>query len=99
MHNESYVGAIFYTKEVSTRTQERVIISTSDSASAYLSLKRNMPYSWTWYDHIEKGIPNTNNSLEGQFANLKTKLRNHNGLSMGKRRLFIDQYFKASFDK
>jgi hypothetical protein len=26
--------------------------------SAYLSLKRNMPYLWTWYDHIELRIPN-----------------------------------------
>jgi len=31
--------------------------------SAYLSIKGNMPYLWTWYDHIEVGIPNTNNAL------------------------------------
>lgn len=67
--------------------------------SSYLSLKRNMPYLWTWYDNIELGIPNTNNSLEGQFTDLKTKLRNHNGLSKNKRMKFIDQYFKASFEK
>jgi hypothetical protein len=67
--------------------------------SAYLSLKRNMPYLWTWYDYYEVGIPNTNNSLEGQFTDLKTKLRNHNGLSKERRKKFIDQYFKASFGK
>ena len=50
--------------------------------SAYLSIKRNMPYLWTWYDHPETGIPNTNNSLEGMFTDLKTKLRNHAGLSI-----------------
>jgi hypothetical protein len=49
--------------------------------SAFLSLKRNMPYLWTWYDNIEIGIPNTNNALEGMFTDLKTKLRNHAGLS------------------
>ena len=65
--------------------------------SAYLSLKRNMPYLWTWYDHIETGIPNTNNALEGIFADLKTKLRNHAGLSKKRRRKFIDKYFKATF--
>lgn len=29
--------------------------------SAWLSLKRNMPYLWVWYDNKELGIPNTNN--------------------------------------
>ena len=62
--------------------------------SAYLSLKRNMPYLWTFYDHPQLNIPNTNNGLEGQFADLKSKLRNHNGLSKKNRQLFIDEYFK-----
>lgn len=66
--------------------------------SAYLSLKRNMPYLWTWYDCIEVGIPNTNNALEGKFADLKSKLRNHNGLSQVRRKVFIDEYFKQTFD-
>lgn len=66
--------------------------------SAYLSLRRNMPYLWTWYDYIEAGIPNTNNSLEGQFTDLKSKLRNHNGLSKARRKIFIDEYFKKYFD-
>ena len=65
--------------------------------SAYLSLKRNMPYLWTWYDNIELGIPNTNNGLEGKFTDLKSKLRNHNGLSKKHRMLFIDHYLKASY--
>jgi len=65
--------------------------------SAYLSIKRNMPYLWTWYDNIEIGIPNTNNGLEGKFTDLKSKLRNHNGLSKTHRMTFIDEYFKASY--
>jgi hypothetical protein len=65
--------------------------------SAYHSIRRNMPYLWTFYDTIEIGIPNTNNGLEGQFTDLKTKLRNHNGLSKEHRKTFIDEYFKASF--
>jgi len=64
--------------------------------SAYLSLKRNMPYLWTFYDHANLGIPNTNNALEGLFTDLKTKLRNHAGLSKERRKKFIDEYFKAS---
>jgi hypothetical protein len=59
--------------------------------SAYLSIKRNMPYLWTWYDNLGTvEIPNTNNGLEGQFTDLKTKLRNHNGLSKAHRKIFID---------
>jgi hypothetical protein len=65
--------------------------------SAYLSLKRNMPYLWTWYEHIEVGIPNTNNALEGMFTDLKTKLRNHPGLSKEHRKKFIDEYFRETF--
>ena len=65
--------------------------------SAYLSLKRNMPYLWTWYDHRQIGIPNTNNALEGTFADLKTKLRNHAGLSKERRKKFIDHYFRETF--
>jgi hypothetical protein len=65
--------------------------------SAYLSIKRNMPYLWTWDDNVEAGIPNTNNALEGMFTDLKTKLRNHPGLSKEHRKKFIDEYFKETF--
>ena len=65
--------------------------------SAFLSIKRNMPYLWTWYEHIEAGIPNTNNAVEGLFTDLKTKLRNHAGLAKERRKKFIDEYFKATF--
>jgi hypothetical protein len=56
-----------------------------------------MPYLWTFYDFPELKIPNTNNGLEGQFTDLKTRLRNHNGLSKNYRKIFIDEYFRKSF--
>jgi hypothetical protein len=56
-----------------------------------------MKYLWTFYDKAELGIPNTNNALEGLFTDLKTKLRNHNGLSKEHRKVFIDEYFKSTF--
>ena len=65
--------------------------------SAYLSLKRNMPYLWTWYDYPETSIPNTNNALEGMFTDLKTKLRNRAGLSKEHRKKFVDEYFRETF--
>lgn len=41
--------------------------------SAYLSLKRNMPLLWTFYDHPETGLPNTNNGIEALFSDIKGK--------------------------
>ena len=65
--------------------------------SAYLSLRRNMLYLWTFYDKPDFNIPNNNNGLEGQFTDLKSKLRNHNGLSKEHRKMFIDEYFRKTF--
>ena len=63
--------------------------------SAYLSLIRNLPYLFVFQDYTEFDIPNTTNGLDGQFANLKNKLRNHNGLSKVRKMRFIDEFFKA----
>lgn len=60
--------------------------------SAYLSLNRNKAYLFTWYDHMELGIPNTNNKLEGTFTDMKNKLKNHNGLNRARRERFIDDF-------
>jgi transposase-like protein len=62
---------------------------------AYRSLETNLKWLFTWYDHIELKIPNTTNALEGQFADLKNKLRNHNGLSKQRKMKFIDEFLKA----
>jgi hypothetical protein len=63
--------------------------------SAYNSLKRNLPYLFVWYDHFELNIPNTTNAIDGHFANLKNKLRCHNGLSIKRKIKFIDGFFKV----
>ena len=63
--------------------------------SAYRSLKTNLKWLFTWYDNIEVGMPNTTNSIDGHFADLKNKLRNHNGLSQMRKRKFIDEFLKA----
>jgi hypothetical protein len=63
--------------------------------SAYRSLKNNLPWLFTWYDHMDLKIPNTTNAIDGHFADLKNKLRNHNGLSMSKKKKFIDEFLKA----
>ena len=56
--------------------------------SAYLSLKRNMKYLWTFYDFDKIGIPHTNNALDGVFTDLKTKIINHNGLAENRQNIY-----------
>lgn len=63
--------------------------------SAHRSLKTNLTWLFTWYDHFEIGIPNTTNAIDGHFADLKNKLRNHNGLSVKRKMKFIDEFLKA----
>ena len=60
--------------------------------SAYLSLRRNMPLLWTFYDHPETGLPNTNNGIESLFSDLKGKLRVHRGISKDNRKKLLDEY-------
>lgn len=63
--------------------------------SAYRSFRTNLPWLFTFSDHPDLKIPNTTNSIDGLFADLKNKLRCHNGLSKTRRMKFIDEFFKA----
>jgi len=63
--------------------------------SAYRSLKTNLPWLFTWQSNMGLKIPNTTNAIDGHFADLKNKLRNHNGLSTARKKKFIDEFFKA----
>ena len=63
--------------------------------SAYRNLKTNLPWLFTWYDNMYLAMPNTTNAIDGQFSDLKNKLRNHNGLSEARKKKFIDEFFKA----
>lgn len=63
--------------------------------SAHRSLTTNLPWLFTFSDHPDLRIPNTTNSIDGHFADLKNKLRCHNGLSEIRKKKFIDEFFKA----
>ena len=65
--------------------------------SAYLSIKRNMQLLWTFYDHPETGLPNTNNALEGVFSDIKSKTRVHSGISRDNRKKLLDEYIKRKY--
>lgn len=101
---ESFLGAFDqWLEKWNTFLKERVVDPNTGEKryahkklrSAYLSIKRNLPYLFVWYDYPEYNIPNTNNKLEGTFTHLKNKLRNHNGLSKQNRKRFIIEFFKA----
>lgn len=62
--------------------------------SAYNSLNRYKNYLFTWYDYPELKIPQTNNSLEGVFSNLKIKTANHNGLKRNRKIKLINHLLK-----
>jgi hypothetical protein len=63
--------------------------------SAYNSINRNLKWLFISYDNSDLKIPNTTNSIDGQFADLKNKLRVHNGLGYKQKRKMIDEFLKA----
>lgn len=62
--------------------------------SAYYSLKRNLPYLFTYLKYPELRIPNTTNDLDGSFSALKKKLAAHHGLRRDRRYKVISQLLK-----
>lgn len=59
--------------------------------SAYRSLKTNLPYLFTYLKYPELNIPNTTNSLDGSFSQLKELTRIHRGLNKEMKRKVIDE--------
>ena len=58
--------------------------------SAYKSLKRFLPYLFTYQTHSNLNIPNTTNALDGGcFSPLKDLLRVHRGIGIKMKRKLI----------
>lgn len=62
--------------------------------SAYRSLHTNLPYLFTYQRHPELNIPNTTNSLDGNFGQLKKILNVHNGLTQRRRWKLIQEILR-----
>ena len=58
--------------------------------AAHRSLRKNLPYLFSYKRYPDLHIPNTNNSLEGYFSKLKKLLNNHNGLKRRRRYRLIE---------
>lgn len=100
---ESFIGAFVgwekkweaFLKERAEGADGKTHYVHKDLRSAWLSIKRNMPWLWTFYDHPELDIPNTNNGLEALNSDLKTKLALRRGLGIERRKVFIQDFLKA----
>lgn len=108
MDKESFVGAFNdwsekYQNVINERIRDKRIKRHTPPymrpklRSAYLSLRRNMNLLWTFYDHPETGLPNTNNALEGVFSDIKSKVRAHRGISKDNRRKLLDEYIMRHY--
>lgn len=58
--------------------------------AAYFSLKRNLPFLFTYEKYPERDIPQTTNCLEGTFSHTKTAMRIHRGLTQKRKQKLID---------
>ena len=63
--------------------------------AAMNSLDFYLPYLFTFQREDCKGMPNTNNKIEGTFTDLKKNLNNHSGLTQENRKRFISGFFLA----
>ena len=63
--------------------------------AAMNSLNFYLPYLFTFQREECKGMPNTNNKIEGTFTDLKKNLNNHSGLTQENRKRFISGFFLA----
>lgn len=106
MDKESFIGAfdewyVKYKDILNERVQDRRMKTPPYMRprlrSAYLSIRRNMKRLWTFYDYRDRVIPNTNNGLEAVFADIKSKVRVHSGLTREHRMKLIDEYISRHY--
>ena len=58
--------------------------------SAYFSLRRNLPWLFTYLDHPKLDMPNTTNSCDGSFAHWKNRVELHRGIQRQRKKQMID---------
>lgn len=62
--------------------------------SAYVSLKRNLPFLFVYQKYPELNIPNTTNSLDGYWGRLKNLLSAHRGKSKERIRKMVNEILR-----
>lgn len=84
----------FYTEKTHILDTRRFYYTHKNVRSAYLSLKRNLPYVFTYLKYPELNIPNTTNTIDGYFASVKKKVAAHHGLRRDRRYKVIFELLK-----
>jgi hypothetical protein len=65
--------------------------------AAYYSIKRHIPWLWTFEKYQDRIIPNTNAGIESLNSRLKTALRVHSGISSDRRKKLIENYIATHY--
>ena len=71
----------------------RTIYTHQRLRSAMVSISTYLPFLFT-FEKV-KGMPNTNNMIEGTFTDMKKALRNHPGMNEENRKRMMDGFFLA----
>ena len=69
--------------------------SHKNTRSVYYSLKRGLPFFFTYLKYPKLNISKTTNTMEGNFSQLKNKLRVHQGLTKERRYKVISEILKG----
>lgn len=64
--------------------------------SAYFSLRRHLPWLFTFLDHPDLHIPNTTNSCDGSFGHWKPKVTLHRGMRWHRKKKMVDYLLERS---
>jgi putative nucleotidyltransferase with HDIG domain len=68
------------------------------SSSAYRSLKENLGRLFTYQKYPELNLPNTTNTLDGMFSQIKNRLAVHRGLRRDRRYKLISEVLSGRKD-
>jgi hypothetical protein len=83
-------GAFLKERTYSTERKRHWRYTHERLRSAYFSLRRNLPWLFTYLDHPALHIPNTTNSCDGSFTHWKNKVRLHRGIGKKRKKKMID---------
>lgn len=83
----------FLREKTVNETTGRAMYTHRRLRSAMVSISTYLPFLFT-YEKV-KGMPNTNNMIEGTFTDMKKALRNHPGMIAENRRRMVNGFFLA----
>ena len=84
---------VFLNEKSINPTTDKEYFTHRKLVAAYRSLRRNLPYLFTYKNYPELKMPNTTNSLDGGvFSQLKKLTKIHQGITKSLKSKLIDDY-------